>query len=58
MLKNEETRQTHPFYRKGLNDLNLNELRVAAFAQFARNSDEIIVALWMYQKLISHSVTR
>jgi len=38
--------------------LKLNESRVAAFAQFARKSEEIIVALWMYQKLISHSATR
>jgi len=38
--------------------LKLNELRVAAFAQFARKSEEIIVALWLYQNLISHNVTR
>jgi len=38
--------------------LKLNELSVAAVAQFAGKSEEIIVALWMYQKLISHSVTR
>jgi len=39
--------------------LKLSELRVVAFAQFAKKSEKTIVTLWILstKKLISHSVT-
>jgi len=48
MLKNEEIRQKHPFFGKGLLFLKLSELRVVAFAQFAKKSEKIIATLWIW----------
>jgi len=48
MIRNEEIRQKYPFLRKGLNDfLKLSELRVVAFAKFAKESEKTIATLWM-----------
>jgi len=40
-------RQKYPFFRKGLNDLKLGELRVVAFTKFAKESQKTIVTLWI-----------
>jgi len=46
MIRNEEIRQKYPFLRKGLNDfLKLSELRVVAFAKFAKESEKTIATL-------------
>jgi len=60
MLKNEKIRQKYPFLGKGEIFLKLSELRVVAFAQFAKKSEKIIATLWIcvQKKLLSHSATR
>jgi len=49
MLKNEEIRQKYPFFRKELNDFEVEwmSLRVDAFSKFAKETEKTIVTLWI-----------
>ena len=60
MLKNEEIRQTYPFFRKGQNDFDAEWItRYCIYKvckrQWKDNCDFVDIE---YQKLISHSVIR
>jgi len=48
MLKNEEIRQKYPFFRKGLNDFSQKRVKRLLW----------LCGYWVYQKLLSHSVTQ